>query len=125
MGIGFSGVKTEVTKVILAMLSDTSLARDITYKKFDTSVFDSVVGHNKITYSDSVIRAIKIKHAERSHKLKVGDVQVGDVEYLLKFSAMPIGASLKDRIVDGVDTLKVKNLENIFDLAWLVTTEAE
>lgn len=125
MGIGFSGVKIEVTGVINAMLSDESLARDITYKKFDISTFDSDVGHTKIAYVDSEIRAIKIKHTEKSHKLKEGDIQVGEVEYLIKFSDMPSGQSLKDIIIDGTDTLKIKDLENIFDLAWLITTEAK
>ena len=125
MGIGFSGVKTEVTKVIIALLSDAALARDITYKKYESETFDTSAGYAKITYSDFSIRAIKIKHNEKSHKLKVGEIQAGDVEYLIKFSDMPSGESLKDLLIDGTDTLKVKGLENIFDLAWLITTEAK
>lgn len=125
MGINFRAVKVAVTQVIDNLLSDPELARDVTYKKYGKEAFDNILGYTAINYVETTIRAIKLKHNDRSEKLNIANVQAGDTVYLVKNEDMPIGASLKDLIIDGTEIMKIKSLQDIFQLAWGITTESK
>lgn len=125
MSINFKAVKVSVNAVLDSLLGDTSLARDITYKKYTSESFDSTKGYTVSVFTSTIIKAIKLKHNEFSQKLDIGEVQAGDTVYLIRNIDMPSGASLKDILIDGSETLKVKSLQDIFQLAWGITAESK
>lgn len=129
MSINFKAVTVAVNRVIENLLSDTTLAQDIIYKKYDSEAFNESGGFTVITYIETTIRAVKLKHNTYSQKLNVtgiqiANIQVGDTVYLIRNADLPSGGSLKDLIISGTETLKVKDLQDIFQLAWAVTTES-
>jgi hypothetical protein len=132
MGINFGGVVVEVKKLLTSLMADKALAIDITLRRFTGQTFNTVLGHNVNTYDETTIKAIKLKHNDNSRQVlgdrlqASGQLQVGDVVYLIKFDDAPGKLSLKDLINDGTEEgIKIKQLKNIFDLAWAVTAEAE
>lgn len=132
MGIGFRGVEVAVNKLLTSLMSDEALARDITLRRFTGQTFDADEGHNVNTYDDTTIRAIKLQHSDLSRQIlgdrlqASGQLQVGAVIYLVKFDDAPGKLSLKDLINDsGEEGIKIKKLENIFELAWAITAESD
>lgn len=132
MGINFGGVVVEVKKLLDSLMSDKALAQNITLRRFTGQTFNTTLGHNVNAYNDTAIKAIKLKHNDNSRQIlgdrlqASGQIQVGDIVYLIRFDDAPGSLSLKDLINDGSETgIKIKRLKNIFDLAWAVTAEAE
>lgn len=124
MGL-FGSVLPPIQSLLAELTSDPALIVAIVYRRFDSQKFDKDAGHNINVYTDYPISGgIRLKHNARSAFVSTADVDVGDQVFMLKAPDVPSNVSLKDLIVDEHgDTLKVKAVDNIFDLAYSFTVE--
>ena len=124
MGL-FGSVLPPIQSLLAELTSDPALIVAITYKRFDSQKFNVSLGHNVNVYTDySISGGIRLKHNARSAFVSTAEVDAGDQVFMLKAPDVPLNVSLKDLIVDEHgDTLKVKAIDNIFDLAYSFTVE--
>lgn len=120
MGI-FSQITRAVESILPKLFGDTDLAVDITWKLFESAIFDPDAQVNVETYAESTIAAIRIKKdvgSMRSRQIPPGpwNMAVGDVVFLFQSDNVPSGASIKDLIVDAGYTYGVEKITPIFGL---------
>lgn len=120
MGI-FSQITRAVESILPKLFDDEDLAVDITWKLFESAVFNPDTQVNEETYSESTITAIRIKKdigSMRSRQLPPGpwNMAVGDVVFLFQSDDVPSGASIKDLIIDAGYSYGVEKITPIFGL---------
>ena len=121
----FSQVRSPVLSALSELLRDENFKEDIIYKKYVSQEFSVAEGHIVETFQSYRISAVRMRHNKESVKVSASDVQVGDVLFILKWDDLPGGPSLKDQIEDAAgNTLGVKGIDPVFDLAALVTVQA-
>lgn len=125
--MGLFGQLIPPTKRVLnLLLNDPQLRKIVTYRKWVSSGFDNSVGHNVDVYTNTAsLRSLRLRHNSRSVSVATGNVQVGDEVFVFLAEDFPSDTSLKDLIVgpDNV-TMKVKDINDIFDIAYSVTVES-
>jgi len=124
MGL-FGQVVPPIKKVLDALLADTQLRELVTYKKFASQEYDTVLKRNVVTTTDyAAVKAIRLRHTNESVQVFTGKLEVGDQLFIFKFDDLPTGLSLKDRIVDESSKIhNAKSVDNIFDIAITVTVD--
>lgn len=125
MGINFSGIKDQINIVLDELFTDAALIRSITYRLYTGQSFSSGAGHTVNTYTNSTVSAIRITHTDKSVAIFSGELQAGDIVYIIRASEAPAGMSLKDLIVDSGETLKVKKINDASGCAWFISVEGE
>lgn len=121
----FTQIQGPIRAVIDQIISDQNLHEKITYRRYGSDDFDRELGHNVALYTNTAFYAVRLKHTDKSIQvLGIADLQIGDFLFMCRASDMPTGYSLKDQIVDVESrTLKIKKIDNIFDLAFSITVE--
>lgn len=112
--------------VIQALLADTGLQEEITYKKYVSESYDSSLGYNVVTTSDTDITGIVVEHTKESLRLVgvASEIQVGDKAYIFEFTDCPTGMSLKDTLLDSESIAHgIKDVTNVYDIVVIVTIE--
>ncbi len=117
----FSQITRAVDSILPKLFGDKDLADDITWKLFESAVFNPTTQVNEETYAESTITAIRIKKdvgSMRSRQLPPGpwNMAVGDVVFLFQSDDIPSGASIKDLLVDGGHTYGIEKITPIFGL---------
>ena len=121
----FRQVKGPTESVLRQLLADTRLSEQVTYKRFDSESYNSSLGYNVASYTSYSLTGINLKHNSQSVAVATTKVQVGEPVYVFNAEDMPDGISLKDVIVDSKgNELKVKAIQNIFDIAVSITVES-
>lgn len=124
MGI-FEQIRGPVESFLDQLLASTEFSEQITYRKWTGQSFDETLKHNVATYDETPIKTARMRHNSRSVKVATADIQVGDEVFIFKSIDVPEGMSLKDLIVDSTGLImKVKAIDNIFDIAHAVTVES-
>lgn len=122
----YSTIRGPIKAVLDDLVNDQDLRKQVTYRRYIGQTFDASAGATVNTYSDTVCYAIKLKHNFKSIQESSYDVEVNDDLYMFKSEDLPSVAllSTKDQIRDeNSNTLKIKGIDNIFDLAVSVTVE--
>ena len=120
----FGDIKASVLPVLESFFTDTELARTIIYRRYVGETFSSELKYTVASYSDVTIPAIRMVHTARSAANAPGNVQAGQVLYMIRAEDAPDGMSLKDLIIDGDETLSVSVINDIFGIVFEITVEA-
>ena len=124
MGI-FEQIRGPVESFLDELLGSIEFSEEVTYRRWDGESFNSTLGYNVATYTESVLKASRLRHNSRSVAVATADLQAGDEVFAFKSEHVPTGMSLKDLIVDENSvTMKVKALDNVFDMVHFVTVES-
>lgn len=122
----FGQIKSSVNSILPELFGDPDLTTVVTWKEHLESVFDEDAGYNVDTYKDhKTIPAIRVDKDISSNKFvqnrlaasQMG-LAVGDNAYLFKAESVPIGASIRDVIVEEATGMRfsVKRINPIFGL---------
>jgi len=121
----FRQVKGPTESVLRQLLADTRLSEKVTYKRFDSEAYDRSLRYNVASYTSYSLTGINLRHNSKSVAVATSRVQVGEPVYVFNAEDIPDGISLKDVIVDeNGNELKVKAIQNIFNIAVSVTVES-
>lgn len=121
MGFNFTSVKARINKIISDLLADEGLAVTITHKKDLGVVWSDEFKRNVASTSDTSMPAIRTKHNRRSVQVSGSGVEEGDIVYFVQNSDMPSIITLNDRIVEGANSYRIKNIQDLFGVAYIVT----
>ena len=133
----FNTYKVIIEQYLGLLIAEPDIGRDITYRAYSSSSYDTTAKRQKFIYKNYPIRGIKIDAGAEANlgplwigiknyrSQASGSVQTGDFQYMLHVADFPSGfePSTKDQIVDGDDTLKVTKADNIFNIAFLIVVE--
>ena len=117
----FSQITRAVDSILPKLFDDDELAVDITWRLFESAVFNPDTQVNEETYTESTIAAIRLKKdigGMRYRQLPPGpwNMAVGDVVFLFQSDNIPSGASIKDLIVDAGYSYGIEKITPIFGL---------
>jgi len=121
MGFNFTSVKARINAIIGDLLADGGLATTVTYRKDLGVQWNPSLSRNVAAYSDTAVSAIRTKHNRRSVNIAQAKVEEGDIAYFFQNSDMPVGMTLNDQIIDSGDTYKIKDIQDLFGVAYVVT----
>lgn len=121
--------KQTVAPVITGLFKDSTLSVALLYKKFaGKGSFDDALGYQPTLYTDIPTRMLKLRHTRESVAASSNsDVEVGDLNILLQYSADLKDAGNKDliEVIETGDKYKVFHVDIIFDLLISVTVKGD
>jgi hypothetical protein len=121
--------KKTVAPVIDGLFKDQVLAVDILYKMFlGKGEYDDVLGYQPTLTQDISTRMLKLRHTKESVAASSNsEVEIGDMNILLQYSADLMNAGSKDliEVVATGDKYKVFHVDFIFDLLISVTVKGD
>ena len=120
----FRQIERPVKQFLANIIADQGLREQITYKRYKSAVHDRNVGHKVITYDEFTLYSVRLQHTKESAKGSTGNVETGDEVFIIHGDDAPSDMTLKDQIVDASsNTLALKHIDNIFNLAVMITVE--
>lgn len=114
-------VRPSIDAVLTDLFSDTSLVREVEYKRYKDRVYDEEKGHTVPVYDSFPIKGVRLSHTVDSVKFENSQVNVGDAYYMFRAQDMPSGLSLSDVIVANSKELTLKAINDGFDFVYLIT----
>lgn len=116
-----SGQIFEPTRAILkALLADAKLSADFLYKHFQSQEYSKAVGGNVVVTNDYQVKAIEMRHTEKSVSAIGVDIQIGSTILLFNSEDLPEFDLLseKDEIENAKGRIfKVKHLTPFYTIA--------
>lgn len=129
MGI-FAQIQSAVDSILPQLYEDDDLTSVVVWKKFADSNFDEDEGVNVDSYTDyEDIKAIRVEKEigsnspGRTYPPGPWSMASGEVQFLFQYDSVPVGASIRDLIVDGSLTYSVKKIFPVFGLIVKVDVE--
>ena len=106
---------------VAALLDDTQLSVEVTYKEYTGRTFTPSTGATVNAYTSSTLRAARTTLSARELAAGTGIYQAGDVKFMFARSDLTLTPQLQDRIViDGVTYSLVNWQTDILAMFWFV-----
>ena len=133
----FQTYKDLIQEYLALFIEEVDIGRDVTYKEYESSSFNTVTKQQEFTYTSHSVRTIKVDADAESNlgplwvgiknyrSQASGPVQTGDFQFMFNAADFPTSftPSTKDLIVDGSDTVKVIKVDRVFGVAYLIVAE--
>lgn len=120
----FEHIEWPVRQFLAKLVADPKLREEVTYKRYKSAEHNRTLGHKVIIYDNFTLYGVRMRHTKKSAFVSTGEVEVGDELFVIRGSDAPINMSLKDQLVDAEgNTLAIKWIDNVFNLAMLITIE--
>lgn len=123
----FGDIKEQIDPVLDLLFLDEELARVILYRRFISESFDTELRRNIAVHEEIPgVAAIRMVHTARSAANAPGEVQAGQVLYMVRNGDLPDLdlLSLKDAIIDGTEQLPIAVINDIFGIVYELTVES-
>jgi len=124
MGFNFGSIKTKVRSIITDLLADDGLAVTITFTQDLGVTWSDALSRNVAQTTSTQVSAIRTRHNRRSVQVFEARVEEGDVVYFVKFDDMPASITLNDTITDGLNTYRIRDITDLFGVAYIITVYA-
>ena len=120
-------IQQAVTSILPRLYEDGNLTRDITYRVFNGTSFDTDKGYNVEQWTSYSVKAIPLEAALTGRKVSPvafsavnTALQRGNTVFMFRTADLPDKVSLRDTIVDDITTYNIFKITPVFGIITLV-----
>lgn len=113
-------ITSRVVSATISMMDklflDPNLYRDVTWKKFVSSTYNSSLGYNVDSYTETSLKGVKLDNTRNTWPsgypsgFDGSGLEAGDTVFFFKTSELPSSISIRDMIIEGTISYRVKSI---------------
>jgi hypothetical protein len=128
--MGFSQIKSSLRSFMPRLFDDDALAVDIVWRRFLKSEFNAEKGYNEDVFEETDARAVKLDAslgfsggASFPSNAEGSGLEYGLTRFVFRSSEVPEGANIRDQLLEGSYTYRIKKITPILDVVVQVDAE--
>jgi hypothetical protein len=104
--------------IVRQLLNDKDLRELVTYRLWVSQEFSREVGGNVDTYEETAdLKAARLRANAKTVAVLAGNLEAGDVLFMMDAQTLPEGISKKDQIVDANGRIyKIEDIHHVFGI---------